>query len=636
MKVLFEGGLASLAEHQQEIDRLNVFPVPDGDTGRNMHLTMQAAIRELQQVKTNQVSDISEALAKGSLMGARGNSGVILSQLIRGFAEAVKGSDEITLAQFVRAWQAAVSTAYQAVMKPVEGTMLTVARGFLQGLVEAAKKESDLWQALLSAVQKGNETLQLTPELLPVLKKAGVVDAGGKGLLVLLEGGLQELGKLRSMERDRVFGAVPGTRPAKAGAPVGRGEVESMPVNPGVRSDSAGMVADAHHSELEVIGVAGANGHHTSQYVLKAPLTSQSLDPVQDDEEDFMFIYCVEFLLRGDPACLGPLRLTLQEYGGSLIVANMDDVIKIHVHSNHPGQVLEYCLQFGTLHNIQVSNMRDQWQQTHVETALKPDASASAGADGQRRGAASDTAEPVMLSSAGTATASREIGVLAVAAGEGIEEIFRSLGAAQIVAGGQTMNPPVAEFVKAIEDMPNEQVLILPNNKNLIMAAEQAGKLAGAAPKGGCPPGAARSVAVLPTTSIQAGISAMLAFNPALDMTANIGKMEQAAGRIKAAEVTYAAHNALFGDTEIKQGEVIGLWQGDIVAVGTSLEQVLQATVDRMLDGQDELVTLLIGKDVLPEQADRVAASIRSSHPQIEVEIQYGGQPVYYFLVSIE
>ncbi|MGD0621236.1 MAG: DAK2 domain-containing protein [Thermacetogeniaceae bacterium] len=675
LKVIFEGGLASLAEHQQEIDRLNVFPVPDGDTGRNMHLTMQAAVRELQQVKTHRLSDISEALAKGSLMGARGNSGVILSQLIRGFADAVKGSDEITLAQFARAWQAAVSTAYQAVMKPVEGTMLTVARGFSQGLVEAAKKESDLGQALLFAVQKGNETLQLTPELLPVLKKAGVVDAGGKGLLVLLEGGLLELGKLRSVEREWVPGAVPGTRPAKVGALVGRGEVESTPANCGVRSDSAGTVADAHHSGLEGIGrlraslglpcsaffspgvarmrrkarlhvsSADANENPTSHYVLEAPLTSQLLGTVQDDGEDFMFTYCVEFLLRGDPACLGPLRGALQEYGGSLIVANIDDVIKIHVHSNHPGQVLEYCLQFGTLHNIQVSNMRDQWRQTHGDAALKPDVSAPCptaptlragtrpdgypdmaptGAVGHPHPTASDAAEPVVLSSDGTATASREIGVLAVAAGEGIEEIFRSLGAAQIVAGGQTMNPPVAEFVKAIEAMPNEQVLILPNNKNLIMAAEQAGKLV------------SRSVAVLATTSIQAGISALLAFNPTLDMTANIGKMEQAAGRIKAAEVTYAAHDALFGDTEIKQGELIGLWQGDIVAVGASLEQVLPATVDRMLDEHDELVTLLTGKDVLPEQADRVAALIRSSHPQIEVELQYGGQPVYYFLIGIE
>ncbi len=619
VRVLFEGGLASLAEHQQEIDRLNVFPVPDGDTGRNMYLTMQAAVQELQQIKAASLSAVSEALAKGSLMGARGNSGVILSQLIRGFADAVKGSEEITMAQFSRAWQMAVSTAYHAVMKPVEGTMLTVAKGFSQGLGEAVKTESDLVQALLFAVQKGNETLQMTPELLPVLKKAGVVDAGGKGLLFLLEGGLMELGKLRSARRGRVL---TGIRPAKAGTSVVHGESESTSANCDLQSNNSGAareVADAHLSGDELRGRAGANKNLASQAPAEAvapcprhvrtlhrrerPLASQLQSSVLDDDEDFVYIYCVEFLLRGDPACVGQLRLDLQEYGGSLIVANIDDVIKIHVHSNHPGQVLEHCLQFGTLHNIQVSNMRDQWQQAHGnDAALKPD----------------------VASTTGKAGVSPDIGVLAVAAGEGIEEIFRSLGAAQIVAGGQTMNPPVEEFVRAIEAMSNKQVLILPNNKNLIMAAEQAGKLV------------SRNVVILPTISIQAGIAAILAFNPSLDMTANIGKMEQAASRIKAAEVTYAAHDAFLGDLEIKQGELIGLWQGDIVAVGASLEQVLPATVDRMLDGHDELVTLLTGQEVLPEEADRVAALIRSSHPQIEVELQYGGQPVYFFLISVE
>jgi hypothetical protein len=624
LKVLFEGGQASLFEHQQEIDRLNVFPVPDGDTGRNMHLTMQAAIRELQQVKTFRVSDISEALAKGSLLGARGNSGVILSQLIRGFADAVKGSDEITMAQFAKAWQSAVTTAYQAVIKPVEGTMLTVARGISQGLGEATKKECPLEQALLLAVQKGNETLRLTPELLPVLKKAGVVDAGGKGLVVLLEGGLQELGKLRSMERQQAPG---GNRPGSDGA-------EGMTAGQSVRSSTV-TTAGIHRSGIGAVNTnekpappptsaaAPSRGSHPSGCppasgearrkrstrargarpdMTRLPLASKLLDPVQDEGEDFTFTYCVEFLLQGDASCLDQLRGAIQEYGGSLIVANIDDTIKIHVHSNHPGKVLEYCLQFGMLHNIQVSNMRDQWQQTHGDAAPKTDAPPGAG----------------------MATASREIGVLAVAAGEGIEEILRSLGAAQIVAGGQTMNPPVEEFVKAIEAMPNEQVLILPNNKNLIMAAEQAGNLV------------SRRVEVLATTSIQGGISALLAFNPSLDLIVNIEKMGQAAGRVKAAEVTYAAHDAVFEDTEIRQGELIGLWQGEIVAVGDSLDQVLPATVDRMLDEGDELVTLLTGKDVLPEEAERLGALIRGSHPQIDVELQYGGQPVYYFLISVE
>jgi dihydroxyacetone kinase-like predicted kinase len=285
-----------------------------------------------------------------------------------------------------------------------------------------------------------------------------------------------------------------------------------------------------------------------------------------------------------------------------MVIGAIDDVIRVHIHTNQPGQVLEYCLQLGTLHNIQISNMRDQWEQAHGESAARPD----------------------LVSSAYKDDAVQEIGVLAVAAGEGIEEIFRSLGAVQIVAGGQTMNPPVEDFIRAIEAMPNERALILPNNKNLIMSAEQAGKLV------------SRSVSVLPTTSVQAGISAMLAFNPLLDMNANIEKMEQAAGRVKAGEVTYAVRDAVVNNTEIRQGSIIGLWQGDIVAVGDSLEQVAPAMVDRMLDEGDELVTLLTGKEVLPDAADRVVSLIRSSHPQIEVEVRYGGQPVYYFLISIE
>lgn len=535
LKVLFEGGLASLAEHQQEIDRLNVFPVPDGDTGRNMYLTMLAAVQELEQVNSLSLSSISEALAKGSLMGARGNSGVILSQLVRGFADAVRGNEEITLAQFVKAWQMAVSTAYHAVMKPVEGTMLTVAKGFSQGLNEAAKTGTNLGEVLLFAVRKGNETLQLTPEMLPVLKKAGVVDAGGKGLLVFLEGGLQALG----------------------------------------------------------------NGSHSPLSVAPAQLPEQGT--VQDDEEDFAFLYCVEFLVQGDPACVSQLRNTLQEYGGSLIVGHIEDVIKVHVHSNHPGQVLEYCLQHGTLHNIQIHNMRDQWKQSH--------------------GAAK---APDVVPAPAAAANIQEIGVLAVAAGEGIREIFRGLGATQIVEGGQTMNPPVEEFVRAIESIPNQQVLILPNNKNLIMAAEQAKKLV------------SRNVAVLPTTSIQAGIAALLAFNASLDMAANTEKMEQAAERVKAAEVTYAVRDAILKDQEIKQDDLIGLWQGDIVTVGHSLDQVVPALVSKMLGGQDELVTLLAGNEVTPEETDRIVSLIRRNHPQIEVEVHQGGQPVYYFLISIE
>lgn len=540
LKLIFEGGLASLAEKQQEIDRLNVFPVPDGDTGRNMYLTIQAAVKELVRQPTGNLSGISEALAKGSLMGARGNSGVILSQLIRGFADAVKGHEAITMAQFAKAWQAAVSTAYHAVMKPVEGTMLTVARGFSRGLGEAVRTEPELGKALLLAIQKGNETLQLTPELLPVLKKAGVVDAGGKGLLVFLEGGLNALG----------------------------------------------------------------NGSVSPLQAAAAPLIERAPVLEGEDEEDFTFTYCVEFLIQGDPACAGQLRSALEGYGNSLIVGSDDDVIKVHLHSNHPGQVLEHCLEHGTLHRVQISNMRDQWQESRGEKAaamvVTPDAAATA------------------------ADAVQGIGVVAVAAGEGIREIFRSLGAVQVIEGGQTMNPPVEEFVRAFGLVRSREVLVLPNNKNLVMAAEQARKLVD------------RSVEVLPTTSVQAGVAAMLAFNPSLDMAANLTRMQQAAGGVKAAEVTYAVRDAVMKGTEIKEGELIGLWDGDIVAVGNSLEQVAPDVIDRMLDEQDELVTLLAGQEVSPEEAEHIASLIRSRHPGIEIEVQAGGQPVYYFLISVE
>jgi DAK2 domain fusion protein YloV len=554
LKRFFEGGLVSLTEHQQEIDRLNVFPVPDGDTGRNMCLTMQAAVRELRRTRTASLGGLSEALAKGSLMGARGNSGVILSQLIRGFADAVKDSDQITVAQFAGAWQAAVATAYQAVMKPVEGTILTVAKGFARGLGEAAKTELELGKALLAAVQKGNEALQLTPELLPVLKRAGVVDAGGKGLLVMFEGGLTALGNGK-------------------------------------------------------LGDAGLLHNEPASGMLPATLTSEFREE-DGEEEDFTFTYCVDFLLRGDAIGLSQLREALQKYGGSMVLGAIDDYVKIHVHSNHPGQVLEHCLQLGTLHNIQISNMRDQWRQRHGEAAT-PDAVPDAGTASYQQIAAAGADRPA-------------IGLLVVASGEGLEQIFRSLGPVQIVQGGQTMNPPVEEFVRAIEAMPYEQVLILPNNRNLIMAAEQAVKLVD------------RRAAVLPTRSIQAGISALVAYSPSLDLDANLELMKQAADRVKAGEVTYAVRDAALNNIEIRQGELIGLCRGDIVAVGGSLDQVVPATVDQMLDERDELITLLTGKEVLPEDANRVAALIRERHPGIDLEVQYGGQPVYYFLISVE
>lgn len=535
VKKFFYGGFSFLEERQQEIDRLNVFPVPDGDTGRNMYLTMAAAVKEMDRVSAPGVGQVSEALAKGSLMGARGNSGVILSQLIRGLAEAVKGKETISVQEFARAWQAATTTAYRAVIKPVEGTMLTVARGFSRGIMEASATGKPLVQVLAEALEKGYETLQMTPELLPVLKKAGVVDAGGKGLMVLLEGGLQAL---------------------RNGA--------------------------------------GATVMVTAQEQKKSRTAGQ--------EADFTYLYCVSLLLETDLNWLEEVRKGLHPLGGSMVIGGAGNLIKLHIHTNNPGQVLSYCLQFGVLHNIEIANMRDQYEESH----------GSAVDESQLQDAAQDTAGEL------------PIGLVAVGAGEGITSILKNLGVNWVIEGGQTMNPPVEEFVKAIKSVPSSRLLVLPNNKNLILAAEQAKKLV------------EKSVLVVPSKSIPGGIAALLAFNPDLSLEENCRLMTAQLDQVKVGEVTYAVRDAVLDGTEVKQGDYIGISKGEVKAAGASLNRVVTGLIGSMVEPGDGLVTLYAGAGVSAEEAGQVASEIREEHPDLEVEVQHGGQPVYYYLISVE
>lgn len=537
VRQLFLGGLAAIAEHQKEIDRLNVFPVPDGDTGRNMYLTMAAAVKELDKVNGVGIGSVGEAVARGSLLGARGNSGVILSQLIRGLADSMKGKERISVQEFAQAWQNAVSSAYRAVIKPVEGTMLTVARGFTQGMNEAAVSSGELKKVLAHAIQRGYQTLRQTPEMLPALKKAGVVDAGGKGLLVILEGGLQALGD----------GAL---------QPVTDGQQEKNAVTPPLSPNEA--------------------------------------------EEDFTYLYCTEFLLKASPSQIQEIKKAIEGLGGSLVTGNVDDYIKIHIHTNFPGRILDRCQRYGTLHNIQISNMRDQYEESRTGEEEK------------------DDAPPV--EEGGTA----EIGIVAVAAGEGIKNILLNLGVARIIEGGQTMNPPVEDFIQAIAEVPARQVIVLPNNKNLIMAAEQAKRLI------------SRPVEIVPSTSIPAGISALLAFNDSLTLEENCKRMRQQLECVKTGEVTYAVRDAVIGDQRIKEGDVVAIYRGEVVASGSSLEEAVLALLERMVEERDELVTLYSGAGVAPAEMEKIAERIRHAYPDLEVDAQEGGQPVYYFLISVE
>lgn len=534
VKQIFEGGLAALAEHQQEIDRLNVYPVPDGDTGRNLYLTMVSAVKELNKINSLSIGNVSEAVAKGSLLGARGNSGVILSQLIRGFAEAVKGKDSITVQEFARACQMAAATAYRAVIKPVEGTMLTVAREFARSINEAAAREKSLEMVMSLAVKEGYKTLQKTPEMLPVLKKAGVVDAGGKGLLVILEGGLKAL--------------------------------------------------------REGIGAQSSLKKEESTVLEQSPL---------QEEGDFSYLYCVSLLLEADASFASRIRDELDPLGDSIVIGGVGDLIKLHMHSNSPGRVLECCLKYGTLHNIEITNMRDQWEENQATEK------ASCGEEPE-------------------AAEQSEIGIVAVAAGEGIKRLFVSLGVHEIIEGGQTMNPPVEEFVHSIEKVSAQEVIILPNNKNLILAAEQAKNLV------------SKKVEIVPSTSIPAGLAAMLTFNRSLTIAENKEKMTQLLNQVKVGEVTYAVRDASIDGTKIKEGDFIGLYQGKIIAAGSSLEDVVCELTAQIISPQDELVTLYSGADVSPEESDRIVEKIRAAHPEMEVETHFGGQPVYYYLISVE
>lgn len=539
IKQFFEGGLASLAEHQKEIDRLNVFPVPDGDTGRNMYLTLLAAVKELNNVEQHTAEQVTEALARGSLMGARGNSGVILSQLIRGMAEPARGKEELTVPDFVKAWQVAVSTAYQAVIKPVEGTMLTVARGFSQGLNEAADYSNDWQEVIARAIIKGNETLQLTPTMLVELKRAGVVDSGGKGLMVILEGGLN----------------------------------------------------------------AVRNGMTVSQPSLEA-FPEDFVDEIPETDADFTYLYCTSLLLSGNVTELEKVKTELAEMGGSMVIGATGDLVKLHIHSNNPGRILEYMSSLGTLHNVEVSNMHDQWEEAHGGTACP-----------ERK--------PAEACNAAT-MGSDEIGIVAVATGEGIVQLFTNLGVHHVIAGGQTMNPPVEEFVHAIENLSVDRVIILPNNKNLILAAEQAKNFVH------------KQVEIVPSKSIPDGIAAMLAFSADGSLNENRERMTTELAAVKAGEITYAVRDANIEGSSIKEGELIGLYQDKVVVSGQDLDQLVVDLVNKMAVEGDELVTLFSGSDVEESAATRIAERLRSARADLEVESHSGGQPVYYYLISVE
>ncbi|NLW17115.1 MAG: DAK2 domain-containing protein [Firmicutes bacterium] len=524
-------GAHNLERNRASVDALNVFPVPDGDTGTNMNLTLQAVVKAVSQVDEPHVGKLAAASATGSLMGARGNSGVILSQLFRGFGRHLQEMPEITALDLAQALVVGTETVYKAVRKPVEGTMLTVMREASQVAVQVAKRQNELLPTLRALVEQAESTLAKTPEMLPVLKQAGVVDAGGQGLLCVFKGWLA----------------------------AASGEV--------IEDASVGPEADS----------------------------ARVTEPTFVSEEEIEFGYCTEFLILSPRVSEDKLHQELEPLGDSLLVVGDANLLKVHVHTNNPGRALEIGLAYGELSGIKIDNMREQHTELHFPTDAGP-------------------AEPV-----------KPVGVIAVAVGDGLAEIFTSLGVDAIVTGGQTMNPSTEDLAKAANRVPAEQIIILPNNKNIVMAAEQVAEVVD------------KPIHVVPTRSIPQGLSALMAYNdePA-DMAAMVANMTRNMRQVKSGQVTVAVrdHNGSAG--MIKEGDFIGILEGDIVVFGDTLEQVTYELVAAMVDEEAGLLSLFFGEDVTEEVAQALADRMAEAFPDLELELRSGGQPIYHFIVAVE
>ncbi|PIC97137.1 hypothetical protein CSV69_02720 [Sporosarcina sp. P26b] len=540
---MVEMGSHHLHQNADYVDSLNVFPVPDGDTGTNMNLSMTSGAKETERNAQEHIGLTAQAFSKGLLMGARGNSGVILSQLFRGFSKQIEKETEVNVKQFAEALKYGVDTAYKAVMKPVEGTILTVAKDAANAAVEHIEDASDLIALLEIIVEEAKASLKRTPDLLPVLKEVGVVDSGGQGLVYVYEGFLACL------------------------------KGEELPEKV-VMHSMDDLVNTEHHRSIQ--------GFMNS--------------------EDIEFGYCTEFMVKLDsdklldqPFDEAVFRQDLSELGDSLLVISDDEVVKVHIHTEEPGDALSYGQKYGSLTKMKIDNMREQ----HSDIMDRDEVS---------------TQRP----------AQHKYAIVTVSMGKGIAELLKSIGASAVIEGGQTMNPSTEDIVKAIQEIGAEKVLILPNNKNIIMAAEQAAEVLDI------------QAAVVPTTSVPEGLAAILAFNPEATVEKNAQTMLQASSSIKTGQVTYAVRDTSIDGITIHKDDFMGLAQGKITSSNPSLEDVAKNLISSMIDEEDEIVTIIYGEDVTTEEAEKVSGYIEEQFDHIDIELYAGKQPLYPYIISVE
>lgn len=549
LQQMFLSGAATLESNKEKINDLNVFPVPDGDTGTNMTMTINSAADEVRCIENPTMDNLSKAISTGSLRGARGNSGVILSQLFRGFCKEIKEHEELDMKAIAVAMQKATETAYKAVMKPKEGTILTVARGIAEKTVEEAERTNNIAEAFENVLEHGEKVLASTPDMLPVLKQAGVVDSGGQGLVCVLYGCYDAL----------------------------TGKVSEFDITP-----ATGDVASA--------------------------ATGAAFDDV-----DIEFGYCTEFIIKLDKEFTeedeDEFKSYLNSVGDSIVCVALDDIVKIHVHTNHPGEVFEKGLTYGQLSRMKVDNMREEHENKIISQ------SAVDKANEEKANEAVETPHVEL----------KELGVLAVVPGDGLTEIFKGIGADATISGGQTMNPSTEDILNAVMKIPAKTVFVLPNNSNIILAATQADVLCDE-----------KDIIVIPTKTIPQGISALISFDPTGDADSNKDNMMEAIDCVLSGQVTYAVRDTQIDGHDVKKGDYIAINDEGLVASETDIKDSVIKMLDGMVSDDYELISIYYGSDVDEADAEAIAAIVEEKYSYLDVELEYGGQPVYYYIISVE
>lgn len=544
---MFLAGAQNIEAKKEYINELNVFPVPDGDTGTNMSLTIMSAAKEVTALSGSDMKELAKAISSGSLRGARGNSGVILSQLLRGFTKAIREEKEIDVLALAAACSRARDTAYKAVMKPKEGTILTVASGIAEKAAQMAEETDDLEVFIPAVIEHAEEVLAKTPDMLPVLKEAGVVDSGGQGLLEVIKGAYDAfLGK----------------------------EIDYSAITSGTGA-----------------GVAKIS---------------------TEDTADIKFGYCTEFIILTEKEFTEEDEHTFKEYlssiGDSIVCVADDDVVKIHVHTNDPGLAIQRALTYGQLSRMKIDNMREEHQEKLIRDAEKL---AQQEKEAEEARKADEPRKPM--------------GFIAVSIGEGLNEIFRELGADYIIEGGQTMNPSTEDMLNAIDRVNADSIFILPNNKNIVLAANQAKALV-----------KDKEIIVIPTKTVPQGITAIINFMPDADAKTNEETMLEEIKNVKSGQVTYAVRDTKIDDKEIHEGDIMGIGDQGILAVGKSVEDTTKEMLDLLVDEDSELISLYYGEEVSEEDADKFTAQIEERYPDVDVDAHFGGQPIYYYVLAVE